>query len=305
MGSLEDVIRRVKSPSWYDEGRRFGLMNHLESFLSWSILLFEIVLCGFVFARKVQRILPVFAIYTCGILAGTIGVWLTYKYSGFYSLTSYYAFWSATLLNAVLRSLAIAELCRFGLRVYRGIWALVWRVLAALSILLIARTGSDAWGQPNRVALYGTTVDRDLAIASIVILAVLLIFRNYYGITLEPLQRMISVGICFICVVDVIGNTILRNIFTGYLLSFFLSNQQAIWSALTPQFERVRDTWNVFHLISFMFSMGIWCFALRKPLAVPGEPPVLLPSSVYRELSPAINLRLASFNNRMVELLKP
>ena len=33
--------------------------------------------------------------------------------------------------------------------------------------------------------------------------------------------------------------------------------------------------------------------------------PVLLPAEVYRELSPAINLRLSAFNDRLVELLKP
>ncbi len=204
-----------------------------------------------------------------------------------------------------MRSLAIAELCRYGLRAYQGIWALVWRALAGLSILLVAHSAIDAWGQPNRVAIYGTTIDRDLALASIVILAALLLFRKYYGIALEPLQRAIASGICFICVVDVVGNTILRNIFTGYLLAFFLSNQAQIWSAYTPQFERVTDTWSTIHLLSFMFSVGIWCFAIRKPLPAPAERVVLLPAEVYREMSLAINLRLTAFNDRMVELLKP
>lgn len=266
---------------------------------------FLIILCGFVFFRRAQQILPLFATYTCVLLTSTVSGLLIYRHFGFSSLTSYYSYWGSLLLNATARSLAITELCRYGLRAYRGIWALVWRVLTALSILLIARTGFDAWGQPNRVAIYGATIDRDLALASIVILAVLLLFRNYYGIALEPLQRAIALGICFICVVDVIGNTVLRNIFTGYLLSFFLTNQEALWSALTPQFERVRDTWSTVHLFSFMFSMGIWCFALRKPLPAPTEAPVLLPAEVYREMSPAINIRLATFNDRMVELLKP
>jgi len=280
-------------------------MNHLETFLFWSALSFEIALCGFVFTRKVQRVLPFFAAYAYVVFAGVMGVWLTYKYFGFYSLNSYYAYWGSVLLNAAARSLAIAELCRYGLRAYRGIWALVWRVLLSLSVVLIVHTTFDAWQQPNRVAIYGTTIDRDLALASIVVLAVLLLFRNYYGIALEPLQRAIAVGICIICAVDVIGNTVLKNIFTGYLLSFFLSSQQATWSALTPQFERVRDAWNAIHLISFMFSMGIWCFALRKPLPAPAEAPVLLPAGVYRNLSPVINMRLATFNDRMMELLKP
>jgi len=63
--------------------------------------------------------------------------------------------------------------------------------------------------------------------------------------------------------------------------------------------------WNIIHLISFMFSIGIWCFALRKPLTEPAKAPVLLPAEVYPQLSPAINMRLATFNDRMMELLKP
>jgi len=280
-------------------------MNHLENFLSWSTLSFEIILCGFVFARKVQRILPFFSAYTCVVLAGTIGVWLAYEYFGFNSPISYYAYWGSILLNAAARSLAIAELCRYGLRVYRGIWALVWRVLTTLSVLLLVRAAADAWGQPNRVAIYGTTLDRDLALASIVILAVLLLIRNYYGLVLEPLQRAIAIGICFICAVDVIGNAILRNLYTGYLFSWFLTSQKPLWPALRPQLDRVNDLWSTVHLFSFMFSMGIWCFALRKPVPVPPETPVLLPAEIYREMSPAINLRLSAFNDRLVELLKP
>ena len=127
----------------------------------------------------------------------------------------------SVLLNAAVRSLAIAELCRYGLRAYRGIWALVWRVLAALSILLFAHAAIDAWGQPNRLAIYGADARSRSRIASMAILAVLLLIRNYYGLSLEPLQRAIAAGICFICAVDVIGNTILRNLFTGYLFSCF------------------------------------------------------------------------------------
>jgi hypothetical protein len=280
-------------------------MNHLENFLFWSTLSFEIILCGFVFTSKVWRILPLFAAYTYVILVGAIGVWFTYEYFGFNSHTSYYAYWGSVLLNAAARSLAIAELCRYGLRAYRGIWALVWRVLTALSALLFARAAMDAWGQPNKVAIYGATLDRDLALASIVILAVLFLIRKYYGIAFEPLQRAIAVGICFISAVDVIGNTILRNLYASYLFSWFLASQKDLWPALRPQFLRVNDMWSTVHLFSFMFSMGIWCFALRKPVPAPSESPLLLPVEVYREMSPAINLRLSAFNDRLAELLKP
>src|SRR5271169_6309748 len=134
-------------------------MNHLESILSWSTISFEIVPCEFVFVRKVHRILPFFAVYAYGVLACTIGVWLTYEYFGISSPISTYAYWGSVALNAVTRSLAIGELCRYGLRAYRGIWALVWRVLTALLVLLFAHAARDAWGQPDGVAIYGATLD--------------------------------------------------------------------------------------------------------------------------------------------------
>ena len=280
-------------------------MNHLESFLFWSTVSFEIILCGFVFIRKVQRILPLFATYTCVFLTSGVGVWLIYEYFGISSLTSYYAYWISIVLNSTARGLAIAELCRYGLRAYRGIWALVWRVLTVTSILLLAHAAIDAWGLPNKVAIYGATLDRDLALASIVILAVLFLIRKYYGVALDPLQRAIALGICFICSVDVVGNAILRNLYTGYLSSWFLTSQKALWPALRPQVERVSDMWSTVHLFSFMFSIGIWCFALRKPVPEPSEGPALIPVEVYRDLSPAINMRLATFNDRLVDLLKP
>ena len=280
-------------------------MNHLEIFLSWSTLSFEMALCGFVFVRKLYRILPLFTLYSFVVLANTIIVFATYQLSGYNSIASYDAYWISIVVNAGARGLAILELCRYGLREYRGIWALIWRILAAATALLIVRVASDAWGQPNKVAIYGATLDRDLALASIIILAVLLLMRNYYGLALEPLQKAIASGICLICAVDVIGVTIVRNFYTGYLFGFFLQEQKSLWTSLYRELIRVQDFWSTIHLFCFMLAMGIWCYALRKPLPAPSQRPVLLPAEVYRELSPAINMRLSMFNNRLVELLKP
>jgi hypothetical protein len=280
-------------------------MNQLENFLWLSTILFEVVLCGFVSARKVQQILPLFAVYAWVLLTGSIGLWLVDEYIGFTSPIAVHAYWVNVLVNAFVRSFAIAELCRYGLRNYRGIWALVWRALVAISALFLAHAALDARGQPNGIAIYGTTLDRDLALASIAILTVLFLIRKYYGLALDPLQRLIAAGICFSCVVDVIGNTILRGVFTGYLFGWFLTSQKALWPVLEPQVQRLDDIFSTFHLFAFMFSMGIWCYALRRPVNALSEIPALLPAEVYREISPAINMRLNTFNNRLVELLKP
>jgi hypothetical protein len=280
-------------------------MNHLETALAWLILAFEIALCRFVFSRKAQRTLPLFAAYAAVLLATSAGLWLVYQTLGFQSQAAYYCYWISLLLNAVIRSLAIAELCRYKLRVYRGIWGLVWRLFVGVSILFFLHAAFDTWGQPDRLAIYSLTLDRDLDIASVAILAALLLIHNYYGLSLEPLQRTIAAGICFICAVDVIGDTILRSVLTGYLLPLFTASRTSLWFALKPQYDRISDLWSTIHLICFMAAMGIWCYALRSPIPARAETPALLPAEVYRELSPAINLRLSAFNDRLVELLKP
>ena len=280
-------------------------MNHLQILLTSLTLGVETALCVFVFARRVQTALPFFAIYVSVLLAHTIGMWIVYQIFGFHSLVGYFCYWSSLLLNAGARSLAIAELCQYKLRMYHGIWGLVWRLLGGLSLLFLLHAAIDTWGQPNRLAIYSLTLDRDLDIASVAILAALLLVHNYYGLSLEPLQRTIAAGICLICAVDVVGDTILRSLFTGYLSPILTANSPPLWSSLQRQFERAEGIWSTIHLICFMAAMGIWCYALRKPIPARVEAPELLPAEVYRELSPAINLRLSAFNDRLMELLKP
>src|SRR5579864_6614994 len=149
-------------------------MNLHETVLSWLTLGCVTVLCGLVFSRRVHRVIPFFAAYSCALLFSTIGVWLVYEAFGIRSVTAYYCYWISILVNAGMRSLAIAELCRFKLGGYRGIWGLVWRALAGLSALFLLHAAIDTWGQPNRFAIYSLTLDRDLEIASVAILAVLL-----------------------------------------------------------------------------------------------------------------------------------
>jgi hypothetical protein len=280
-------------------------MNLLDTLLSWSIFGFEAALCVFLFARKAYRTLPFFTAYAVVLLINMVVVWFVYETFGFLSVTAYFCYWISILVNAGMRSLAIAELCRFKLGAYRGIWGLVWRALAGLSALFLLHAAIDTWGQPNRFAIYSLTLDRDLEMASVAILAALLLIHNYYGLSLESLQRGIATGICFISATDIIVETVLRNLYTGYLFPIFSANHSSLWWKLMPVSEHINDMWGTVHLICFMGAIGIWCYALRKPVTAPSESPVLLPASVYRELSPAINMRLATFNDRLVELLKP
>jgi hypothetical protein len=280
-------------------------MTRLDLILSSLTLGFEIILFSLVYVRGLQRRLPFFAAYATLLVISTLAMLVVYLCFGFQSAGFYYAGWITISMDILGRSLAVAELCRYGLRAYRGIWALTWRALIVLAVFLVAHATVDAWGQPNRIAIYGLTIERDADISAVAILAALLLIRNYYGFSPDRLSRSIAAGILFLCAADIINNTMVRDLFAGPLFSWFSSGQAALWPALRPQIERVNEMWNFIRFSSFMVSMGIWCFALRKPLPVLAKDPGLLPASVYEEFSPALNLYLRAFNDRLQELLKP
>jgi hypothetical protein len=74
---------------------------------------------------------------------------------------------------------------------------------------------------------------------------------------------------------------------------------------MNSEVERMRSLWGTIRTSGDIISMGIWCYALRKPLPALARAPVLLPAEVYRELSPAVNLRLRAINDRLLEMMKP
>jgi hypothetical protein len=279
-------------------------MTHLDLILSLSTLGFEAILFSLVYARGVQRRLPFFAAYATVLITSSLLLLVGYVYFGFQSVRSYYAGWMTITIDVFARSLVVAELCRYELRAYRGIWALTWRALLVLAVFLLANATVDAWGQPNRIAIYGLVIERDVDISAVIILAALLLIRNHYGFSLDPLSKSIAVGVLFLCAVDTLNNTLLRDAFAQYLSFWFFTKYAPFWSEMKSEVERVNEMWNFIRFSSFMVSMSIWCFALRKPLPAPAREPVLLPAEVYRELSPALNLRLRAFNDRLQELLK-
>jgi len=88
-------------------------MNHLEAFPDAGVLAFQIVLCGLIYTRKVQRVLPFFAGYGTTMLATTVLVLTVYGIAGSRSRFAYLTYWILILLTAGVRTLAIAELCRY------------------------------------------------------------------------------------------------------------------------------------------------------------------------------------------------
>ena len=279
-------------------------MTHREIFLYMLTAGFEVLLCTLVYLRNLQRRLPFFAAHATLLLICTMGVALVYDHFGFRSAASYDTYWITTGLLVISRSFAVAELCRNELRAYRGIWALAWRALSFLAVLFLVHAAIDAWGQLDRFAIYGLTIERDVGIYSIVIMLSMLLVGRYYQLTVEPLHKWISVGICLVYFIDVINNTALWSAFNGNLSSWFHVASEFSWPEMRSRVERANDLWNMIRISGQIISMSIWCYALRKPLPASAKDAALLPAEVYRELSPAVNVRLRAFNDRLLEMLK-
>jgi hypothetical protein len=281
-------------------------MTQREILLYSLILGFEILLCVLIYLRNLQRRLPFFTAHATLLLAGTLGLRFVYHHFGFRSYASYDAAWTIAAVIIIARFLAIAELCHYELRAYQGIWALTWRILALLAVFFLGHAAVDTWGQVGGFAIWGLTIERDIAITSIVILLAMLLIRNYYALPLEPLHMWIAIGMCIVLIIDVMNNSVLHRAFTGRLFSWFFGRYESSWSdTMRSQVEHVNDMWNLIRTSGLVTSLGIWCYALRKPLPAPVKVPDLLPAEVYGALSPAVNLRLRAFNDRLQEMLKP
>jgi hypothetical protein len=270
-------------------------MTHFDLAINCIMFGVEVVLCLLIYVRGVPRRLPFFAAYATLLLIGTPVTLLVYRHFGFRSATSYFAVWTMVGLQTFARGVAIAELCRYGLHAYRGIWEVTWRVLLLLAMIFLAHAARDAWGQPNWISMYILTIERDLEISSIVILFTILFIRRYYGLSLEPLQQWIAIGMSAFSIINICNNTVVRYLLAGFMANFF---------QMRTQVESANEWWNAIRHFAFVLSIGIWCFAMRKPLPAPAQVPELLPESVYGELSSALNLRLRAFNDRLLELLK-
>ena len=270
-------------------------MTRYEIFLFSVVAVLETLLCVLVYYRKLHRRLPLFAVYATTMLVCSAVLAVVFSHFGFRSDPSFYASWYALAVTSVARTGAVAELCRETLKVYEGIWALIWRLLSATTAVFFLHAAIDARGLPNWFTASGMTVERDVEIASAVVLVGILLVSKYYGLPVDPLQKMLGLGILLFCIVEFVNNSIVSDLLTRY---------GTAWTITRPLAQRAMDVWNAVQALAADTSIGIWCFALRKPLAARSESPTLLPAEMYEELSPAINLRLRAFNSRLMELLK-
>jgi hypothetical protein len=252
--------------------------DHLLSGLSHF---FEVVLLVLLIRNGWYLRVPIFTAYLAVVLACGVLRWGIYLSLGYSSWAGWYVAWITQAVLLLARSLVVVELCWNTLRPYQGIWALTWRLLLVITVLLAINAALDARGDAHWVVPFVLTAERGLELAVAVLLLSLLFITGYYGIPMQPPHRLIALGLCFYSTVQVLNDSLMR----GWL------PQYIAW-------------WNGIHIVSFQVVLAVWCAALWKHMPATESSPHLLSEHAYQEMTSAVNFRLRMLNERLLEILK-
>jgi hypothetical protein len=238
----------------------------------------QIALLCLILARRHYLNFPAFTAYLAGSIAQGIVQFEFYRHFGYESDRSRIPVWTVQAVVTLLRCVAVLEVCRHVFAGYRGIWALIWRVLLFSVPLVIVLTLMSSTSRLDTRIFYA---DRAASLAiSMVIVAVVLFARFYQVEAVEP-TRSLAIGFFLFSCFTLINDTVLETWWSAY---------GSMWAFLGT--------------CAFIASLVIWGWAFRNaPVVV--EAPQLIPADVYQELSPEVNRRLSALNDRLRKLGRP
>lgn len=223
--------------------------------------------------RKNYRAFPFFFVYALLNSLKSAALFESYRLWGFRSTVSFEIAWGTQSVVIVVRALAVAEICRRVLAKYPGIWALGWRIFLAMATAVLVYSwaaGGHSW------QLVAVTADRSLELAIAATVLGLFLFIGYYEVAIEPAARFLAIGFFLYSSFRVLNDTILERWLTPY-------------TAL----------WNLLGTVSFLASLLLWNWGLRRTQPLATAEPELLSESFYRTIAPEINFRLKALNEQL------
>jgi hypothetical protein len=247
-------------------------VGRLET-VAWGLCFpLQIALLCLIFARRHYFSFPAFTAYIVGSTAQGVAQFELYRHFGYLTESSRIAAWSVQAVVTLLRCFAVLEVCRQVFAPYRGIWAIIRRVLLFSVPLAVVVTLMSSTSRLDTRIFYA---DRAASLAiSMVIVAVVLFARFYEVDPLEPM-RSIAIGFFLFSCFTLINNTVLATFWTDY-----------------------GPMWAFLGTCAFIACLLVWGWALRNAPVI-ASPPQLIPADVYQNISPEVNRRLSALNDRL------
>jgi hypothetical protein len=243
--------------------------------------LLRLVLCSLLLRRRTYREIPFFSAFVFLATARTLALWWIYHDPTLEPGIVFNFYWVTQLLNVTARGLAAAEVCWLALRAHRGVWALAWRLLAGVAVILTVFAGVAAWRSARWIDAVALRAERGLELAVVGLLFALFAVSRYYGVRVQVTVKYIAGGLAFHAAIQMINNSLMF----GHVESFF-------------------PWWSAFRVLSLDIALAIWCWGLQRAVTVAEPEPVMLPPQVYDELAPQVSYRLRELNDRLLEMLK-
>lgn len=224
-------------------------------------------------SRKNYKVFPFFFSYVLLNVIQGIALLAAYRLWGFNSLLSILVAWGTQLLVLVARALAVSEICHRVLAKYQGVWKHARLLLLVGAAFITALTWGFSQGNFRSAIL---SFDRGLELAMASTIVLLFVFAKYYEVHLEPTVRTLATGFFLFSGFQVLNNT-------------FAERWLLHWTTL----------WNLLGTLTFLASLLLWIWALRLTVQLTTSVPKLISEDRYRAMSPAINARLKSLNERL------
>jgi hypothetical protein len=229
--------------------------------------------------RKFLGDYPWFCIYVASTIVQSLVVAISFRATGLPSMVVWKIVWGSQLIVVSLRFQAVVELIRKILGAYLGIWALAWRLLVGVGVVVMANSLVFSKGDWYWISL---NVNRGLELSMAAIIVTLLFFARHYRLPVQRLHLALAVGLCL------------------YSAFFVLD-----YTLLEKHVQQLAAFWGFLEIITYLATLVIWLNAVSfyPKLASPAVPPSI-PKELYGKLSSELNLRLHHLNQQLSQLLR-
>ncbi len=243
--------------------------------------LLQVVFFLLLVRARLYRRVPFFSFYILIVLLSDATVWWTYHVHGYTSSISFSLSWVLLALTLAARGMAVGELCHRVLNPFRGVWALAWRLLSGVTLLLVVYAGLAAYSSRHDYVLtFIQTAEGGLELAAAVLLLLLLAIGHYYRIRLPAPERLLIVSLCAWSLVQVLNDVAWQ-----------------VWA--DDYFEWAKKI----RMMSYQAAVLVWIYAVRRPVTAELPPPAMN-AALYNRVAPEVNFRLQVLNDRLLEIFK-
>lgn len=242
----------------------------------------QLALCGILIYFRHFRKLPLFTAYVCLNIAQSFFLYLIYLHYGSYSHAAKLAGWWSEGITLLARIFATLEILHVVLIAYRGIWGLTWRLLATTSVVIFVCVVAASWGDAGRALM---RADRGYHLIFATALISCLALIRHYLIRVGKAYKVLLVGFCFYSCVRILLDTVL-------------------YDSLYQQRSQHTTIWQVLVITPYLIVLLFWGAALLRPLPKMRKRQAVLPTSLYRRISPEIHLQLQAINRQLMNFFK-